>query len=470
MPSASLTGRAQTGGIAPPVCARGRRIEGTLWRAGRLRSVSCVSMREGVAARGLPRPTTSFVGRGEELRRLGRIVAGGRLVTLHGPAGAGKTRLSLEVATRAGERFPDGIHFADLAGLHEPELVPRAVATAAQIRERPGQEALSALTDGLGPRRALLILDNCEHLLGACRQVAGALLEACPAVALVATSREPLGLPPETVFPVRSMGIPPRATDPPEALEAYDATRLFLARAQRAAPGLAVAPADADDVVRICRRLDGLPLAIELAASRLKVLSLAEIDERLADRFRLLRRVATDDVPQRQRTLWAAIDWSYGLLDEPERCLLRRLSVFAGGFGLDAVEAVCAGGAVGEDDVLDLVAGLVAKSLVVRGDHAGRARHRLLDSVRDFAAERCRRHEDLDRLRGRHFGQFLAMASRADDELRGPDQAEWLARPPATLCWSTCKTGGCWSSWTTSNTCSRPPLRCPPCSRPVRRW
>jgi predicted ATPase len=140
---------------------------------------------------------------------------------------------------------------------------------------------------------------------------------------------------------------------------------------------------------RICRRLDGLPLAIELAASRLKVLSLTEIDERLADRFRLLRRVATADVPPRQRTLRATIDWSYGLLDEPERCLLRRLSVFAGGFGLDSVEAVCAGGGVGEEDVLDLVAGLVDKSLVVRGEHADRARHRLLDSVRDFAAERC---------------------------------------------------------------------------------
>ena len=388
-------------------------------------------MPEGAAARDLPRPTTSFVGRGEELRRLGRIVAGGRLVTLHGPAGAGKTRLSLEVAARAGERFPDGIHFADLAGLHEPELVPRVVATAARVRERPGKEALSALTGGLGPRRALVILDNCEHLLDACRLVAAALLETCPAVALVATSREPLGLLPETVFPVPSMGIPPGATDPPEALQAYDATRLFLARAQRAAPGLAVSPSEAGVVVRICRRLDGLPLAIELAASRLKVLSAAEIDERLADRFRLLRRAAADDVPERQRTLWAAIDWSYGLLDEPERCLLRRLSVFAGGFGLDAVEAVCAGGGVAEEEALDLVAGLVDKSLVVRGDHAGRARHRLLDSVRDFAAVRCSQHEDLDLLRSRHFGEFLAMATRADDELRGPDQAEWLARMDA---------------------------------------
>ena len=166
-------------------------------------------MPEGAVAGGLPRPTTSFVGRAEELRRLGRIIAGGRLVTLHGPAGAGKTRLSLEVAARVAERFPDGIHFADLAGLHEPELVPRAVATAVHVRERPGQEALSALTGGLGRHRALVILDNCEHLLGACRMVAGALLETCPAVAVVATSREPLGLPPETVVPVRSMRIPP---------------------------------------------------------------------------------------------------------------------------------------------------------------------------------------------------------------------------------------------------------------------
>jgi non-specific serine/threonine protein kinase len=371
------------------------------------------------------------VGRAQELRRLDGIVAGGRLVTLHGPGGSGKTRLSLELAARAGDRFPDGVHFADLAGLHESELVPRAVATAAHVRERPGQEALPALTDGLGPRRVLLIIDNCEHLLDACRLVAGALLAACPGVALVATSREPLGLPPETLVPVGSMEIPPSDTEPGEALQAYDATRLFQARAQRAAPGLALAPSDAEVVARICRRLDGLPLAIELAASRLKVLSVAEIDERLAERFRLLRRVAADDVPERQRTLWATIDWSYGLLDEPERCLLRRLSVFSGGFGLDAVEAVCAGGGFDEEDVLDLITGLVDKSLVVRGEHAGRARHRLLDSMRAFAAERCAEQEDLDRLRSRHFGRFLAMATRADDELRGPDQGRWLARMDA---------------------------------------
>ena len=370
-------------------------------------------MREGVAGRDLPRPTTSFVGREEELRRLGRIVVGGRLVTLHGPGGAGKTRLSLEMAARAGEHFPDGIHFADLAGLDEPELVPRVVATAAHVRERPGQEALSALTSGLGPRRALLILDNCEHLLDACRLVAGALLETCPAVALVATSREPLGLPPETVCPrprrcgsLRGPPIPRRRcrpTTPPGCSW----------RAPGApCPDWSFSPSDADLVVRICRRLDGLPLAIELAASRLR----SSRWPRSTSGWRTASACYAVSphrrrVPPRQRTLRATIDWSYGLLDEPERCLLRRLSVFAGGFGLDSVEAVCAGGGVGEEDVLDLVAGLVDKSLVVRGEHADRARHRLLDSVRDFAVERCAQHEDLDMLRSRHFGHFLAMAS-----------------------------------------------------------
>ena len=378
----------------------------------------------------LPGPPTSFVGRADELRQLGGMVLGGHLVTLHGPAGTGKTRLSLELAAQAAERFPDGIGFADLAGLREPGLVPRAVASAAGIRERPGQEPLPALTGGLRSRRALLILDNCEHLLAACAELAEALVAACPALAVLATSREPLGLAGETVFPVPPMAAPPGDADA-GALRAYDATRLFLARAERAVPGLAVAPSDAGVVARICRRLDGLPLAIELAASRLKVLSVVEIDERLADRFRLLRRAKGGEAPERQRTLRAAIDWSYELLAEPERRLLRRLSVFAGGFGLDAVEAVCAGDGLVEEEILDLVAGLVDKSLVVRGEHAGRARHRLLDSIHDFAAERCGDREDLDRLRSGHFDHFLAMAARADEELRGSGQAEWLARMDA---------------------------------------
>jgi non-specific serine/threonine protein kinase len=356
------------------------------------------------------------------------MLAGGRVVTLHGPAGAGKTRLSLQVAAVQAARFPDSGYFADLAGLHEPELVSGAVASAAGVRERPGQEALPALTGSLRSRRALLILDNCEHLLAACGEVAAALTQSCPEVAILATSREPLGLPSETVFPVPPMGVPPADTDSQETLRAFDATRLFLARAERAVPGLAVPPADARAVARLCASLDGLPLAIELAASRLKVLSVAEIDERLADRFRLLRRVPAAGVPERQRTLRAAIDWSYELLDEPERRLFRRLSVFAGGFGPDAVEAVCAGDGLGEEEMLDLIAGLVDKSLVVRGEQAGRAQHRLLDSIRDFALERCAEHDDLDRLRSRHFHHFLAFATRADEELRGPGQAEWLVR------------------------------------------
>jgi predicted ATPase len=377
---------------------------------------------------GLPRPPTSFVGRAEELRAVGAMLAGGRVVTLHGPAGAGKTRLSLEVAVGQAARFPDGGHFADLAGLHEPALVGGAVAAAAGVRERPGQEVLPALTGSLRSRRALLVLDNCEHLLAACGEVAAALAEACPEVAVLATSREPLGLASETVFPVPPMGIPPADTDSQETLRAFDATRLFLARAERAVPGLAISPSDARAVARLCASLDGLPLAIELAASRMKVLSVAEIDERLADRFRLLRRVGTAEVPERQQTLRAAIDWSYELLDEPERRLFRRLSVFAGGFGPDAVEAVCAGAGLAEEELLDLITGLVDKSLVVRGERAGRAQHRLLDSIRDFAAERCAQHEDLDRLRSRHFDHFLALVTRADEELRGPGQAEWLGR------------------------------------------
>jgi predicted ATPase len=262
--------------------------------------------------------------------------------------------------------------------------------------------------------------------------VAAALLAACPTVAVLATSREPLGLPTETVLPIPPMAIPPGDAGPGTPLETYDAALLFLARAEQAVPGLVVSPSDVPVVARICRRLDGLPLAIELAASRRKVLSVAEIDERLADRFRLLRRpTADDDVPARQRTLRATIDWSFALLEEPERRLLHRLSVFSGGFGLDAVEVVCAGDGIDEEALLDLLAGLVDKSLVVRGEHAGRARHRLLDSIAAFAGERCAEHEDSERLRARHFEHYLAMAARADEELREDRQAEWLARMDA---------------------------------------
>jgi predicted ATPase/DNA-binding SARP family transcriptional activator len=327
----------------------------------------------------LPSPSTSFVGRGAELTELETLLVEGRLVTLTGVGGVGKTRLALETASRLLPDFADGVFWCDLSALAEPGLVPRAVARLVDVREQPATSLLEGLAARLREAEVLLLLDNCEHLRYACAELAQALLTVCPRLRFLATSREPLGAAGETDYPV-----PPLSGAAAGELEDSDAVSLFLARARAARPRLATDDAALAAAGRICAELDGLPLAIELAAARAKALSFPEIEARLSDRFRFLvswRRLT----PARHQTLREAMDWSYQLLAAEEQSLLPRLAVFSGGFTLEAAAAVCLDG----DGVraLELVGRLVDASLVVPTQHDGVTRYRLLETVRQYARE-----------------------------------------------------------------------------------
>ena len=364
------------------------------------------------ARHGLPAQLTSFVGRRAELERVAAALAGGRLVTLLGPGGAGKTRLAVEAAGR----HPGEVFFVDLTPVGDAE-VPRAVLDALGLRDvglrdrsvRDGAGcpgAAERLTAALSTRDVLLVLDNCEHVVGAVAALAGRLLAGCPGVRVLATSREPLALTGEVRVPVS--GLPEEA-----------AVRLFADRAADVAPSFALTPDNTAAATRICRTLDGLPLAVELAAARLPVLSPTELARRVDDRFALLN-AGSRTAAERHRTLHAVVAWSWDLLTGPERALARRFSVFAGGAALDAVESVCGLGA----RTLDVLAGLVAKSLVERdGD-----RYRMLETIRAFGAERLAEAGERDTVERAHAAYVLELARTAEPQLRGRDQLRWLAR------------------------------------------
>lgn len=388
-------------------------------------------------AHNLPIQLTSFIGRAREIAEVKRVLSAARLVTLTGSGGAGKTRLALQVTADVVEDYPEGVWLAEFAPIADPGLVPKTVASAMNVPEQPGRDMTGTLIDTLRPKALLLVLDNCEHLLAACRDLAAALLRTCPHLRILATSREGLGVPGETLWRVPSLSMPEdvRHLRPSEELVLYDAVRLFFDRAVASTPGFTVTAENAPAVVEVCRRLDGIPLAIELAAARTKVLSVEQIAVRLDDRFRLLTGGSRTLLP-RQQTLRATLDWSYALLSDRERTVLRRLSVFAGGWTLVAAEAVCAGGAIEASDILDLLTQLVDKSLVVAETQRGEARYRLLETVRQYSRDRVLEGGNDEDVRERHANFFLAVAEEAEPRLgavRAPDitsieDLRWMER------------------------------------------
>ena len=382
----------------------------------------------------LPASLTSFVGREWERSEVGRLLqgerAGSRLVTLLGPGGCGKTRLAIEVARGLVEEYPDGVWLVELAGLPpsgapETMLVAQAVAGTLGLREAGGQSPLDGLIAHLRPRHLLLVLDNCEHLAAAAAALAVALLEAAPGLRILATSQAALETPGELAWRVPSLSLPERDDLPAVDLGAYEAVQLLVERALAAAPRFALSDRTAAAVARICRRLDGIPLALELAAARLASLSAEGLAARLDDRFALLTTGNRTARP-RQQTLRATIEWSVGLLTGAERLLLGRLAVFAGGWTLAAAEAVCAGPGLPQRTVLGRLDGLVAKSLVQVEEAGEEVRYRLLESVRAFAQEQLEVAGELATLQERHLVWFLDLASAAELKLQGPEQAEWL--------------------------------------------
>ena len=380
-----------------------------------------------VARHNLPAQLTSFVGRQQESAEIRQMLGSTRLLTLTGAGGCGKTRLALHVASGLIDEFRDGVWLIDLSPLSEPDLVKNSLASVLRLQEGSERSLIEVISDYLRPRQMLLVLDNCEHLIAGCASLAEQLLRSAPSLRILATSREALGITGETVWRVPSLSVPETgATPSPDALLEYEAPRLFVERAASVAPSLALTLANTPTILEICRRLDGIPLAIELAAARLNMLSVDVISARLNDRFRLLTGGSRTAVA-RQRTLEATVAWSYELLTSAERRLFCRLSAFAGGWTLDASEQVCAGGGIRKATVLDLLSNLVDKSLVsVEEDSNGKRRYRFLETVRQYAREHLLRSGHAQRLRDRHLDFFLGFARAASPQVHGPNQAQTL--------------------------------------------
>ncbi len=383
----------------------------------------------------LPIQMTSFIGRENEIAEIKQELSAHHLVTLTGSGGTGKTRLSLQVAADLLGQYEDGVWFIELAPLTDPALVVQGVASTFGLKEEAGRSLETALKDYLREKSLLLILDNCEHLIAACAQFADTFLHACPKLKILASSREALGIAGESAYHVPSLSVPdPNHLPSIETLSQYDAVRLFIDRAVMVQPAFAITNQNAPALAQICYRLDGIPLAIELAASRVKALKVEDLEKRLDDRFRLLTGGSRTALP-RQQTLRALIDWSYDLLSEPERLLLRRLSVFAGGWTLEALESVCADNdivgaslALARDDILDLTTHLVDKSLIILDEQAKGTRYRILETIRQYAREKfLESGEGLD-VRNRHLDYFLSLAERAEPEVQGAEQQAWLDR------------------------------------------
>ena len=388
------------------------------------------------ATNNLPVQLTSFIGREREMAEVKQRLSTARLVTLTGPGGSGKTRLALEVAGELVAEYADGVWWVEHDSLEDAALVPQAVATVLGVREEPGRSLVDTLADHLKAKELLLVLDNCEHLVEACAALVSTLLRACAKLCILATSRERLNIRGELAWSVPPLSLPadPERLPPLEELRQYEAIRLFIERARFSQPRFAMTDQNAEVVTQICQRLDGLPLVIELAAARVKMLSVEQINTRLGDRFRLLTAGRRTALPRRQ-TLRATVDWSYELLSEGERVLFNRLSVFIGGRTLEATETVC-NPTKEEDglaplgiDVLDGLASLTGKSLIQQKEGVdSEPRFMMLVTLHEYATERLEGSGEAEALRRRHAEYYLALVEEAEAALTGPEQGAWLER------------------------------------------
>ena len=376
----------------------------------------------------LPVQLTTFVGRSAEMTSIKALLGSSRLVTLTGPGGAGKTRLALQVGAELIDGSPDGVWLVDLAPQRDPSLVHQAALSALGLREAKNEDPAKTLQDHLRQRRMLMILDNSEHLIEACAELTDGLLRTCPGLQILATSREPLGVGGEVTFRIPSLQVPdPTQLPALDKIGAFESVDLFINRATAVEPAFKLDDRNAPWIAQLCNRLDGMPLAIELAAARVRVLSPEQIASRLDDRFQLLSSSSRTALP-RQKTLRALIDWSYDLLSKEEKTLWRRMSWFAGGCTIAAVEAVCTDQQLTEADVLDLLTQLVDKSLLLAETQWREPRYRQLESIREYGLDKLKDFGEEDLISRRHAEWFLKVAEDAEAELWGPEQAEWLDR------------------------------------------
>jgi predicted ATPase/DNA-binding winged helix-turn-helix (wHTH) protein len=392
----------------------------------------------------LPYHLTSFVGRDQEIAQLEELVKANRLVTLTGAGGVGKTRLAIEVARRLTDAFPDGVWLMELAALSDPRLVPQAVAQALEVKEQPTRSVIETLCNYLASKKLLLVLDNVEHLLEACAHLVDEIVRHSPDIAVLVTSRERLGMTGELTYRVPSLTVPGTSeTLTLESVSRYEGVRLFVERAKLARPDFDLTAENAASVASICARLDGMPLAIELAAPRLRSRSVEELIRGLDQRFALLADGWRTALP-RHRTLRSMLDWSYDLLTEREQAMLRRAAVFVGGWTLEAAEQVCVGDGIETSDVVEQLTSLVDKSLIMTDEQATVTRYAMLETVRQYALDRLRESGEVAQWRGSHLACFVALALEFNKEVMGTKQEAWVARIAsehdnlrAALAWST---------------------------------
>ena len=382
----------------------------------------------------LPSPLSVFIGREGEISEVKQLLSTHRLVTLSGPGGCGKTRLALEVCNRLLEQFEQGIRFVELASIFDPTLVPQTIGSTFNIRELSGQSLIDALVNFLSGREILLVIDNCEHLIAACAQFAETILQKCPDLKILATSREVLGITGEVAWIVPPLSLPGQQpwinpASAQDALHLYqdsESVQLFVVRATATSPEFQLTAENGAWVAEICRHLDGMPLAIELAAARVRSLSVQQIEERLDDRFHLLTG-GSRTAPPRQQTLLSTLDWSYALLSATEQKVLQCFSVFVGGATLEAAEWVCAGEEIKSVDVLDTLSHLVDKSLVMadKSEH-GQTRYRLLETIRQYVLEKLTESGELDESKNRHLNYLIQWTETAEPQLSGAEPLEWF--------------------------------------------